>query len=406
MIRSSVCARYAFEMPSPAWLPLVRGELVDARAALLDLVERLDVADLETSAAGFLSPIAWDLAHVALYEELWLHQRVAGAAPVHRELWPLYDPQEQPREGRDALPLLDGRAALDLLAAVRERTLALVDRLEDGRTNPLLAGGFVFRMVARHEDQHRETILQSLALRGENRPLAGFSPDAPDAGPSRTASAGGFVTVEAGLFELGDDGTGFSWDNERPRHVVDIPAFMIERTPASAGRYAEFVEDGGYARRELWSREGWAWRARENVALPLGWRRTAQGFAVTRFGHTAPLDEARPVERISCHEAEAFARWCGGRLPSEAEWEKAARLGVLEQAGVYEWTASPFAGYPGFEAFPYREYSEVHFGRGYRVLRGASWCIGPRVAGTSYRNWDWPHRRQLFAGVRVARDAA
>jgi len=393
-------------MDAPSWHLLAVSELEAARAALLALVARLDPSELATPAAAYLSPIAWDLAHVALYEELWLHGRVTGRPPRHRDLWLLYDAQKQPRERRGELPLLDGRAALTLLDDVRGETLAILAALGDDPGNPLLADGFVFRMVARHEDQHRETILQCLALRGDDHPLEGLAAQDPEWGPPRAGEPDGIVTIAGGPVEIGDAGGGFAWDNERPRHVVDVPAFAIERAPVTAGRFAEFVEDGGYLRRELWTEAGWAWREREGIVLPLGWRRTPGGFSVTRFGHTSPLDEARPVERISCHEAEAFARWCGGRLPTEDEWEKAARRGVIEPAGVYEWTASPFEGYPGFVAFPYREYSEVHFGRGYRVLRGASWCIGPRVARTSYRNWDWPHRRQLFAGVRIARDVA
>ena len=383
-----------------SWHDDVVAELSSARRELLEVVDRLDARALAGRAADFLSPIVWDLAHVALYEEYWLHVRAAGREPRHRELWPLYDAQEQPRGVRGSLPLLDLPACLALLAETRDRTLSLLGRIAGDGTRPLLSDGFVFRMVARHEDQHRETVLQSLALRDEDAPLPGFEPPAPSAG-NRAAEQ---VLVPGGPSALGTDDASFAWDNERPQHVVVLPAFAIDDRPATCARFAEFVDDGGYVRRELWSAAGWSWRTKERIDLPLGWRREGTGFSITRFGHTAPLDAYRPVERISWHEAEAFARWCGGRLPTEAEWEKAARSGAIGTEGVYEWTSSEFGPYPGFEAFPYPEYSAVHFHRGYRVLRGASWCIGPRVARRTYRNWDWPHRRQVFAGVRVARD--
>jgi iron(II)-dependent oxidoreductase len=160
---------------------------------------------------------------------------------------------------------------------------------------------------------------------------------------------------------MGQDGTGFAYDNERPRHGVDVAEFRIMAAPVSNGEYARFVDETGAERPLYWTADG-----RER-----------------RFDQLSPIDPALPVMHISWFEADAYARWAGLALPTEAEWEKAAALG-----------------YPGFSAFPYPEYSEVFFGSSYKVLRGASWATRPSVARITFRNWDHPERRQIFAGFR------
>ncbi|MDE3025772.1 MAG: SUMF1/EgtB/PvdO family nonheme iron enzyme, partial [Acidobacteriota bacterium] len=208
----------------------------------------------------------------------------------------------------------------------------------------------------------------------------------PDPEPARPLCAGGEAVVEAGVFVLGAEGEPWAYDNERPAHEVELPGFAIDRWPVSCGDYAAYVEATGAEPPQFWERDG-------------------DGWLRLRFGRREPLPLEEPVRHVSWHEADTYARWAGKRLPSEAEWEKAAKLGLLEGTGaLYEWTSSPFRGYPGFRAFPYREYSEVFFGEGYRVLRGASWGTAPVVARASFRNWDYPIRRQIFAGLRCARD--
>jgi iron(II)-dependent oxidoreductase len=246
---------------------------------------------------------------------------------------------------------------------------------------------------------------------------------------------------------MGAGGDRFAYDNERPRHVRDVDAFLIDMAPVTNADMVGFIAEGGYAHREWWSPEGWEWREREQVSMPRYWRREGDYFAVRRFGRWEALELSRPVCHVSWFEADAFARYVGKRLPTEAEWEKAAswdgaakhvypwgdepagreranldqlafstapagaypagaaQSGARQLIGdVWEWTASPFTRYDGFEAFPYSEYSEPFFGGPYKVLRGGSWATQPGAVTSTFRNWDHPDRRQIFAGFRCARD--
>ena len=198
---------------------------------------------------------------------------------------------------------------------------------------------------------------------------------------------------------MGAGEASFAYDNERPRHTVALGAFAIARRPVSAASWMGFAESGGYERREWWSDEGWAWKEEHDI---------------THHPSVAAGDPKAPVCHVSWFEADAFARAHDARLPSEAEWERAARrnqttpnqIGFAQVGRVWEWTSSHFDGYPGFVVHPYKEYSEVFFGDTYRVLRGGSWATSLRVKTVTFRNWDLPQRRQIFAGVRLARDAS
>jgi iron(II)-dependent oxidoreductase len=304
-------------------------------------------------------------------------------------------------------------------------------------------------MVIQHEAQHQETILQALDLRENLDPysVAGFLH------PRHVGRLDDSeqILIPGGPFLAGTNEQTESYDNERPQHWVEVSTFGIDRFPVSNRRFAEFVEAGGYDRRELWSAEGWNWRTSEDVEAPQGWiPQIGGGWLIRRFGHVLDLDMTEPVQHVSFYEAEAFARFAGARLPTEFEWEKvatwgpeattqriypwgsetptsnlanvgqsrwgpaslgtyplgASAYGVDQLLGdVYEWTSSPFVGYPGFEAFPYPEYSEVFFDDAdYRVLRGASWATSTAVSRSTFRNWDLRPRRQIFSGIRLAWD--
>ena len=325
------------------------------------MLEPLSDEQLTRQVSPLQSPLVWDLAHIGHFEELWLLRRVGGRAAVSPKFDDLYDSFAHPRDERGGLPILAPDAARAYVREVREAVLGLLPELSFNGGDPLLERGFVVGMVAQHELQHAETMAQTLALAG-----------LPEQGPP-DVRASGEATVPAGPFTLGSTEP-WAYDNERPAHVVDLPAFRIDRALVTNGEYAAFVEDG--------------------AASPPGWDPAARPHA--------------PVQHVSFDEAEAYAGWAGKRLPTEPEWEKAAKTvaGELEHltGAVWQWTSSFFDGYPGFSAFPYAEYSEAFFGSDYRVLRGGSWFTDPLVSRPTFRNWDLPQRRQIFSGLRCASD--
>jgi gamma-glutamyl hercynylcysteine S-oxide synthase len=425
---------------------LVASSLVTARERTQLLTGCVDDADLIRQHSPLMSPLVWDLAHVANQEELWLLRAVDGREPMHPEIDPLYDAFEHPRAERPTLPLLPPGEARAYAHEVRGRVLDLVERAAFGGTK-LLTGAFAFGMIAQHEQQHDETMLITHQLRKGGPVLSASPPPLP---PADALSLPREVLVPGGTFTMGTSTHPWALDNERPAHTVAVPAFYLDTTPVTNAAYAEFIADGGYGDPRWWSPRGWAHRQRAGLAAPLFWRRDGGGWVRARFGVTEPVPPAEPVLHVCFYEAEAYAAWAGRRLPTEAEWEKAARhdpatgrsrsypwgedepgperanlgqrhlqpapagsypLGAAPSGArqligdVWEWTASDFLPYPGFTSWPYKEYSEVFFGPEYKVLRGGAFGVDPVVCRTTFRNWDYPIRRQIFAGFRTARDA-
>jgi gamma-glutamyl hercynylcysteine S-oxide synthase len=361
----------------------IADRLAKARRRTYELIEPLDDEQLNRVYSPILSPLAWDLGHIANFEELWLVQTIGEREPLHGDLGRFYDAIENPRRSRGELPILRDAELRSYLADVRERTLDVLDEVEigSGAENRLLRDGFVYEMLIAHERQHNETMLQLLQTVDDYELQGG------DAGPAADPAPPGAETiaVAGGEYEIGAPADGFAYDNERPRHSVELAPFEIDRTPVTNGAYIAYMEETDAEPPLYWERD---WEGR--------WMRSA-------MGRRDPVEPAHPVIHVSWHEAEAFARWAGKRLPSEQEWEVACQsLRTLGQ--VWEWTSSDFLAYPGFEPFPYREYSEVFFGDTYKVLRGGSWATAREVMRPSFRNWDLPQRRQIFAGFRCARD--
>jgi iron(II)-dependent oxidoreductase len=361
----------------------IADRLAAARRRTHELIEPLDDEQLNRVYSPILSPLAWDLGHIANFEELWLVQTVGGREPLHGELGRFYDAIENPRRTRGELPILRDAELRAYLADVRERALDVLDEVEIGpdAEDPLLREGFVYEMLIAHELQHNETMLQLLQM------VAGYEPSSAELeGPAAVPNTPDTIRVAGGEYEIGAAATGFAYDNERPRHVVELDSFEIDRWPVTNGAYARFVEATG-------------------AEPPLYWERDGEEWVRTAYGRRDPVDPAQPVVHVSWEGADAFARWAGKRLPGEHEWE-AAHDRLRGVGRVWEWTSSDFLAYPGFEAFPYPEYSQAFFGDGYKVLRGGAWATARGVMRPSFRNWDLPRRRQIFSGLRCARSAA
>jgi iron(II)-dependent oxidoreductase len=436
--------------PAKPTLPAAElAELSAARARTLQIVAPLGTADLERQHSPLMSPIAWDLGHIADFEEQWLVPRNDGAPTS--ELSPLYDALGTPRAERSKLALPPVTEVWQRLRRVRQRVEQhFCER--DAPAAGLPAREFSLPLVVQHEAQHQETILQAIALRGDLPYRPSFARGAPPQLAARAVTER--VLIPGGPFTMGTDDRSWAYDNERPLHEVNVPSFWLARAPVTNHEYLAFMASGGYRERRFWSDAGWAWREAERPSAPAHWhlvtpreQASLHGWRALVFGSLEPLHPDGILVHVSWYEADAYARWAGGRLPTEAEWEKAAawdptkgvahrypwgdapwdttlanldqerleparanaypngrsRYGCLQMLGdVWEWTDTWFDGYPGFESFPYAEYSQVFFGQSYRVLRGGSFATRKAVARNTFRNWDFPQRRQIFAGFRCA----
>jgi gamma-glutamyl hercynylcysteine S-oxide synthase len=428
--------------------------LAEARARTQLIIAPLSDTDLRTQHDALMSPMIWDLGHIAHFEEVWLIESPATGGGGSEGLRGMYNPFENPRNTRDALALPSRGECWNYMAQIRREVLSRLEAIEspDDATGEaarkLLREGFVFRLVLQHEYQHNETILQTLQLKQGEPYVAVPGWALPDASLD-WSELDPMVRFPGGTVPIGTDDSGAAYDNEKPAHEVELKPFWMDRTPVTNGAFLAFVEDGGYERCEFWSEAGERWRSEGTDRAPKHWRETEGGWRVRTMNRDEALDPLKPVCHVCYYEAEAYARYSGKRLPTEFEWEAAAtfdprtgkrsdfpwgdapanttvanldalsfgtaRVGAFEDnvspigcygmiGDVWEWTSTDFHGYPGYETFPYPEYSEVFFGDEYKVLRGGSWATRTGAIRSTFRNWDYPIRRQIFAGFRCARD--
>jgi iron(II)-dependent oxidoreductase len=430
----------------PSMHGAVRAMLEETRERTLLLVATMSDEDLARQHDPLMGPIVWDLAHIAHFEELWLTRNLDG--PIRFVEMPgLFNPMEHPRSERGELPLPRLEECVTLMAGIRKQVLARLRRVDLDRGPQLARAGFVYHLVIQHEVQHNETMLQTMQLKQG----APYRPPVrrPHPESSPPTDRGRMAVFPGGEVTLGTDDRSATYDNERPRHQRSLAPFAIDAYPVTNAEYADFIEADGYRRPELWSVSGQAWLAESGASAPAYWERRHGGWWSRVMDREGPVAPDHPVCHVCFHEAEAFARYAGKRLPAEAEWEVAATwdaaagmarrfpwgdepatpdlanvdqlafgtapvgayaanvspMGCYGMIGdVWEWTASNFVGYPGFEAYPYPEYSETSFGAEYQVLRGGSWATRPAAIRGTFRNWDYPIRRQIFSGFRCARD--
>ncbi len=390
--------------------PDVLGQALRAgREQLLGLFEGFERAlgpgGLHVAFDPVLNLPLWELGHIGWFEEFWLSRnpdRLSGMAcdptvPRSASLLPgadgFYDSSKVPHTQRWLLDLPNVEATRNYLARVRHATLALLAQSGDGDDEL-----YFFRLVLLHEDMHREAwhfIAQQLGI---------------DLGPAMTgrapqaANAQGEFQLPGGTCQLGVEGGGFAFDNERRAHAVELDDFSIDRAPVSWERFIPFIESGGYAAQSLWTEAGRAWLARQARSCPHHLRHVGGQWQQRRFGAWVPHNPNEPALHLTAHEAEAWCRWAGRRLPSEAEWETAALHAAevcepFDWGQVWEWTASAFVPYAGFEPHPYRDYSQPWFD-GRPVLRGASFATSPHFKHPRYRNFFPSDRHDVFAGFR------
>lgn len=403
------------------------------RATTAGLAAGLSHEDQVVQSMPDASPVKWHLAHTTWFFETFL---LTPNLPSYRPFDPAFGylfnsyyeavGARHPRPRRGLLT----RPGVPEVAAYRdhvdEAMLELLEGAEAERLAPLVTLGLA------HEEQHQELVLMDLLHLLSCNPVApayrSFRP-----APRAVSGEGRWVAVDGGIRAIGHEGDGFAFDNEGPRHEVLLRPFRLFSRPVTNGEWRAFVEDGGYRTPTLWLSDGWATVAAEGWEAPAYWRRRDDGWAEFTLMGDIPLDEAAPVCHVSYYEADAFARWAGKRLPTEAEWEAAAAGlaargntlgsgllrpvpadesgaeggGLVQMFGdVWEWTASSYSAYPGFRpaAGAVGEYNGKFMANQY-VLRGGCCATPDGHVRASYRNFFYPHQRWMFSGVRLAEDA-
>jgi ergothioneine biosynthesis protein EgtB len=401
---------------------MLRDEFQAVRQRSLHLAAPLSSEDCCAQSMADASPVKWHLAHTTwFFETFILEAHEAGFTPFHPAFRVLFNSYyngvgaKHPRAQRGLLtrPSLDEVRAWR--AAVDARMLALLETAADAPLAALVALGL------QHEQQHQELMLTDAKHLLAHNPIApGYDGAAlvPEASPLPLE----FLEFDGGLVEIGHDGRGFAFDNELPRHRSYVAPFTLASRLVTNGEYTAFIEAGGYRDPALWLAEGWDRVASGELAAPLYWRRRLDGGwnEFTLHGEHA-LDPARPVTHLSLYEADAYARWCGARLPTEEEWEFAARLASIEAGRLHpgaaagdglaqmfgacwQWTSSSYAPYPGYApaAGAIGEYNGKFMVNQY-VLRGSSCATPSGHARASYRNFFPAGARWQFTGIRLAR---
>ncbi len=367
--------------------------LAQARDRLRALIDRLPADGWLGPRAGHLNPPLWEYGHIVWFQERWcLRERADGTrgSSLLGGADALYDSSSVPHDTRWDLPLPQPAAVDDYAAQV---AAAVSRRLQDGLDHDL---AYFAELSLYHELMHIEAWWMAFQNLGYAPPL---EPGVAVVSPAQR------LAFEAGEAELGSGpDAGFIFDNEKWRHAVPVVAFDIDAGPVSEMAFAGFVEGGGYRDRELWSAAGWAWRIASDARHPLYWRREEGTWQVRHFDRWLPLRADRPMLHVNRHEAEAFAAWQGRRLPTAAQWARAAMQVRFERGSAWEWLRDPFVPYPGFTADPYRDYSQPWF-HTHGELRGGGPVTDPSLKRPGFRNFYLPDRRDPFAGFRTVSGA-
>lgn len=436
-------------------------QLREARQRTLELINDLSDEQMIGPRLGIVNPLRWEVGHVGYFQEYWVLRHFRGEAPTQPEADRLYDSARIAHDTRWDLPIPSKADTLAYIQRILERVTERVG-IDEGRKINGYDEAYFIRLALLHECMHAEAITYTRQALGYPAPKMGIAVrNAPEQRAetadgrcwATTGGPLGDAEVPGGTFMMGSTSDQvFIFDNEQWAHPVTLSAFLIARTAVSNAEFMTFVEDGGYDRRELWTEEGWRWRETAQAQHPVYWQRQAGGPWLRRnFERWVPLEDRLPVLHVNWYEADAYCRWAGRRLPTEAEWEMAASaeppsgraalnlhkrlfpwgdepptseranldwcalgcvpvdalpagesaFGCRQMIGnVWEWTASNFGPYPGFSPGPYREYSAPWFGD-HKALRGGCWTTRSGLIRNAYRNYYQPHRNDVWAGFRT-----
>lgn len=439
----------SFKLPAEQLVRLVS----DAHQRTLELVDDLSDAQLTVPKMETVNPFRWELGHVAFFYDVFLLRELGAERFLLEGAENLYDsfrignPLAGEHDDRWSLALPSREQTLAYMGCVQDRVIERLDHAPDARET------YLYLLAVLHEDMHAEAFTymrQTLAYPEPRLSTGGKTPAPSEIGGGPLP---GDVEIPAGTFLLGaSPDAPFVFDNEKWAHPVEVASFRIARAPVTQAEFARFVDDGGYARAELWSHQGWTWRTKTEAEHPVYWTRGATGWLRRHFDRHVPLEPHQPVVHVNWYEAEAYCNWAGRRLPTEAEWEMAASAeptsdgkGITEHkrrypwgddaptpdqanldsrhlgcadvgafasgdsafgcrqmmGNVWEWTASAFYPFPGYIVdHPYREYSAPWFGFR-KVLKGGAWATRARLANNTYRNFFQPYRHDILAGFRT-----
>ena len=400
---------------------------------------------LRTPLLPIINPPIWEIGHVAWFQEKWVLRHLRGEPPILSQADSLWDSAAVPHDSRWDLPLPSRAETLRYAQQVLARVIEKLPAHEVTENE-----AYFHWLVVMHEDMHGEACTYTRQTLGLAAPRLSGSGRQADGSVAPGGDCSGDVFIPGGHFLFGaKPGETFVFDNEKWAHPVYVSPFAIARTPVTNGQFADFVNDGGYRRHEFWSEAGLAWLKKEGAEHPLYWFSDSGGWRQRHFDRIVPLAKDLPVIHINWYEAEAYCRWAGRRLPTEAEWETAAAaepasagiadsrrrypwgddaptperahldaasvgcipvgareagdsaFGCRQMIGnVWEWTVTDFHPYPGFVVDPYKEYSQPWFTSAYKVLRGGCWATRSRLIRNTWRNFYTKDRQDVFAGFR------